>query len=192
MPDLVLALVSIALWLVVLISDLHRRRIAVPVLLALLFVSLSGRPWPWWLIIFAMILAPRRWLVGLAPIGLGIGLFMNDLASGLALTLGVWAWVMRWWAGADAIVLVALTLRLGWSGLLVGLSALLMTAMLVFLKRRQSPLTLWLAVQEAAHLQPRTETEIPIESELPAAATLAAVGIVLEVVQLVSSGALRS
>jgi hypothetical protein len=189
--NLIVSLVSTVLWLIVLISDLRQRRVAISMLLLLLTASLVGRPWPWWLITSAMILASRRWIISWVPVGLGAGLVLNDLAPGLAIALGVWAWSMKWWAGADAIVLVALTLRFGWIGLLAGLMAVLITAMLVFLKRRQSPARLVLALQEAAHLQPRTETEIPAESELPADATLAVVGIVLEIVLAVFPVAFR-
>ncbi len=186
MSHFVPPLILTGLWLVVLISDLHQRRVAIPVLAALLIVSLVGRPWPWWLVTGAMILTPRRWIISLVPIGLGVGLLTNDVAPGLATTFGILAWVMNWWAGADAIVLVALTLRAGWVGLVTGLLAVLVTAVVVFLKRRQSPATLLLALDEAVRIQPRLETEIPTESELPAAAALAVVGIVLEVAQLVT------
>jgi hypothetical protein len=186
MPHFVPPLILTGLWLAVLISDLRQRRIAIPVLVALLLVSLIGRPWPWWLMTGAMVLTPRRWLVSLVPVGVGVGLLTNDLASGLATAFGIWAWIMNWWAGADAIVLVALTLSAGWVGLVTGLVVVLMTAVVMFLKRRQSPVTLLLALDEAVRIQPRLETEIPAESELPAAAALAVVGIVLEVAQLVT------
>ncbi len=179
------SLIVISLWLAVLIGDLRQRRVAIPVLLALLIVSLIGRPWPWWLITGAMILLPRRWIVSLVPVGLGVGLLTNDLAVGLATALGIWAWVMKWWAGADAIVLVALTLRAGWVGLVTGLVVVLVTAIVVFLKRQQSPATLLLALNEAIRIQPRLETEVPAESELPAAAVLAVAGAALEVVRVV-------
>lgn len=188
MPHFVPPLISTGLWLVVLISDLHQRRVAIPVLVALLIVSLVGRPWPWWLITGAMILTPRRWLISLIPISLGVGLLTNDLASGLAMAFGIWAWIMNWWAGADAIGLMALTLSAGWVGLVMGLVTVLVTAVVVFLKRRQSPATLLLALGEAVRIQPRLETEMPAESELPAAVALAVVGIVLEVAQLVTYG----
>lgn len=187
MPHFVPPLILTGLWLVVLISDLRQRRVAIPVLVALLIVSLIGRPWPWWLITGAMVLTPRRWLVSLAPISLGVGLLTNDLASGLATAFGIWAWRMNWWAGADAIVLVALTLSAGWVGLVMGLVTVLVTAVVVFLKRRQSPATLLLALNEAVRIQPRLEAEIPPESELPAAAALAVAGIALEVAQLLTS-----
>jgi hypothetical protein len=187
MPDFVPLLILTGLWMAVLISDLHQRRVAIPVLVALLIVSLIGRPWPWWLITGAMVLTPRRWLVGLVPVGVGGGLLTNDLASGLATAFGIWAWRMNWWAGADAIVLVALTLRAGWVGLVTGLVTVLVTAVVVFLKRRQSPATLLLALDEVVRIQPRPEISISVESELPAAAALAVVGIVIEVAQFIAN-----
>ncbi len=186
MSHFVPPLILTGLWLVVLISDLRQRRVTIPVLVALLIVSLIGRPWSWWLMTGAMILTPRRWLVSLIPVGVGVGLLTNDLASGLATAFSIWAWVINWWAGADAIVLVALTLSAGWVGLVTGLVAVLVTAVVVFLKRRQSSATLLLALGEAIRTQPRLETEMPAESELPAAAALAVVGIVIEVAQLVT------
>lgn len=184
-PDLFLLLVSSGLWVTVLYSDSRFRRVAIPVLLALLIVSLIGRPWPWWIVTFALILLPRQWIISLALIGLGIGLLLNDLALGVAITLGLWAWSMRWWAGADAIVLVALTLRAGWAGLVAGLVAMLVVAVALFLKRRQPQAALLLAFNEATHMQPRATATIPVESGLPAAAVLAVVGIGLNLVQLI-------
>jgi hypothetical protein len=186
MFELIGALIVTGLWLAVLIDDLRYRRVAVLVLLALLIVSLIGCPWPWWLITGAMILLPRRWIMSLVPIGLGASLLLNNLAPGMAVVVGSWAWAMKWWAGADAIVLVALTLRAGWAGLATALVTVLVTAIIVFLKRRQSPATLLLALDEAVRIQPRLETEIPTESELPVAAVLAVAGIMLEVVQLIA------
>jgi hypothetical protein len=176
---------SIGLWMSVLYSDLRYRRAPIPVLLALLIVSLIGSPWPWWIITFAMILLSRQWIISLAPIGLVVGVLLNDLAPGVAITLGIWAWSMNWWAGADAIALVALTLRSGWVGLVAGLVAMLGAAVILFLKRRQSPATLLLAIDEAAHVQPRATAAIPLESGLPAAAVLAVVGIGLNLVRLI-------
>ena len=34
-------------------------------------------------------------------------MLLNDLAPGVAMAVGIWAWAMKWWAGADAIVLAA-------------------------------------------------------------------------------------
>jgi hypothetical protein len=186
MLELIGALIVTGLWLAVLIGDLRLRRVAIPVLLGLLFVSLLGQPWPWWLITGATILLPSRWIVSLVPLVLGVGLLTNDLAVGLATALGIWAWVMKWWAGADAIVLVALTLRAGWMGLVTGLVVVLVTAIVVFLKRRQAPAMLLFALDEAVRVQPRLTTEIPSESELPAAAALAFAGIVAECLQVVA------
>jgi hypothetical protein len=185
MHELIGALLVTGLWLAVLIGDLRLRRVAIPVLLGLLFASLLGQPWPWWFITGATILLPGRWIVSLVPLALGVGFLTNDLAIGLATALGIWAWVMKWWAGADAIVLVALTLRAGWMGLVTGLVVVLVTAIVVFLKRQQSPATLLLALNEAIRIQPRLETAVPAESELPAAAVLAAAGAALEVVRVV-------
>jgi hypothetical protein len=185
MTDLLFSLVFIGLWLAVLIGDLRYRRVAIPVLLASLVVSLIGRPWPWWLITGAMILLPRRWIMSLVPIGLGAGLLLNDLVPGMAVAVGSWAWAMKWWAGADAIVLVALTLPAGWVGLVMGLVAVLVTAVVLFLKRRQSPASLLLALNEAVRMQSRDTVAIPAESELPAAAVFAVTGIGLNLVGLI-------
>ncbi len=182
--SLLLLLASLGLWLAVLVSDLRYRRVAIPVLLALVSVSLIGCPWLWWIVTSAMILLPRRWIVSLAPLGLGTGLVLGDLAPGVAVALGIWAWSMKWWAGADAIVLVALTLRSGWAGLVAGLVALWVTSVVLFLKRRQAPATLLLAFDEAARGQARATAAIPVESGLPAAAVLAVVGIGLNLVRL--------
>lgn len=184
MPHFVPPLVLTSLWLVVLYSDLRYRRVAIPVLLALLIVSLIGCPWPWWIVAFAMILLPRQWIISLAPLSLGVGLLLNDLAPGVAVALGIWAWTMKWWAGADAIALVALTLRSGWAGLVSSLIAMLVAAVVFFVKQRQPPATLLLALAEAIHVQPRAAVAIPVESGLPAAAVLAVVGIGLNLGQL--------
>ena len=97
----------------------------------------------------------------------------------------VWAWAMKWWAGADAIVLAALTLRSGWAGLVAGLVAVLVAAVILFMKRRQSPTMLLLALNEAVRVQSRDTVVIPAESELPAAAGLAVAGIGLNLVWLI-------
>ena len=180
-----LQVLSLGLWLIVLVSDLRRRRIAIPVLLVIIVVSLIGRHWAWWLFTGVTLLLTRRRAIGLAPVGVGFGLLLNDFAPGLALGLGAWAWGMNWWAGGDAVILLALTLRDGSIGLVLGLIAVMATAVVVTLKRRQPPLTrVWAALNEAGQFQARTETEFPPETELPAAAVLAVVGMGLEIARL--------
>ena len=102
----------------------------------------------------------------------------------MAVVLGIWAWSMKWWAGADAIVLVALTLRSGWIGLVAGLVAMLVTAAALFVKRRRSPAALLLALDEVSRRQSRDTMVIPAEADLPAAAVLAVVGLGLNLVWL--------
>jgi ABC-type uncharacterized transport system permease subunit len=60
----------ILIWLIVLMSDLHHRRVPSLILLALMVVSLIGRAWPWWILTAALVLSlidtaspsSRRWL----------------------------------------------------------------------------------------------------------------------------------
>ena len=61
------------------------------------------------------------------------------------------------------------------------------TAVVLFLKRRQSPASLLLALHEAVHVQSRDTVVIPAESELPAAAVLAVVWIGLNLAQLLGA-----
>ncbi len=174
------------LWIVVLIGDLRQRRIPIPVLLALMILSLLGQAWPWWLLAGAMLLWPsRRSAIMLAPIALGIGVVTDSPAPAMAIAAGSAAWAFGWWGGADSIALAALGLWHGLIGLIVGAIATAIAGLLVMLLRRRAFIGLLSVLPEAIALQARDSVEIPAEAEMPAAAALAVPGILLSVYPLI-------
>ena len=187
MPILISVLL-IALWLAVLITDLRARLIPILVLLSLAVLALLGQTWPWWLLIaiaLAWPLAQRPTAIMLAPVAIGVGVVTGVQAPGVALAVGVTAWALNWWGGADAIVLVALGLRYGWPGLIAGAAASVVVALSLMLIRRRRLIGVVPVLSEAVLLQPRTVEPIAAEAELPAAAVMAVAGLVLELIQLI-------
>ncbi len=174
------------LWVVVLIGDLRQRRVPIPVLLALMILSLIGQAWPWWLLAGGMLLWPsRRSAIMLVPIALGIGVVMDTPAPAIAIAASSAAWALGWWGGADSIALAALGLWQGLIGLIVGAIATAIAGLLVMLFRRRAFVGLLSVLPEAIVLQARDSVEIPAEAEMPAAAALAVPGMLLSVYPLV-------
>ena len=167
-------------WLIALVSDLRHRRIPIVILLALVAVSLIGQAWPWWILTGALVLWPgRRSISVLAPVAIGVGVVLNAPIPALVLAAGALAWGVNWWGGADSIALVALGLRHGVAGLIVGTLAVTLTGVLIMAVRRRSLAGVLSTLPEAISLQPRESIEIPIEAEMPAAAALAVAGLLL-------------
>jgi Flp pilus assembly protein protease CpaA len=184
--DIVRSIVFGLLWAVVLIGDLCRRRVPIPVLLALMLLSLIGQAWPWWLLAGGMLLWPsRRSAIMLVPIALGIGVVMDTPAPAIAIAAGSAAWALGWWGGADSIALAALGLWHGLIGLIVGAIATAIAGLLVMLFRRRTFIRLLSVLPEAISLQARDSVEIPDEAEMPAAAALAVPGLLLSAYPLV-------
>lgn len=176
------SVILMALWFVTLSSDLRHRRVPMPVLLALVMLSLIDQVWPWWLLTGAMLLWPsRRSAIMLAPVAIGAGVVTNSPAPAMAIAAGSVAWALGWWGGADSIALAALGLRHGLIGLITGAIATAIAGLLVMLVRRRALVGLLSVLPEAIALQPRDAAEIPAEAEMPAAAALAVAGVVLEI-----------
>ena len=190
MPILISVLL-IALWLAVLITDLRARLIPIPALLALAILALLGQDWPWWLLIAIALAWPptqRPAAIMLVPVAVGVGAVTGVQAPGVALAVGVAAWALNWWGGADAIVLMALGLRYGWLGLMAGAAASVVVALSLMAIRRRRLIGVVPVLSEAALLQPRADEPIAAEAELPAAAVMAVAGIVLELILLIQWG----
>jgi Flp pilus assembly protein protease CpaA len=189
MNDLLIIARSIAfgvLWVVVLIGDLRRRRVPIPILLALMILSLIGQAWWWWVLAGGMLLWPsRRFAIMLVPIALGIGVVTYSPAPALAIAAGCTAWALGWWGGADSIALAALGLWHGLIGLMVGAIATAIAGLLVMLLRRRALIGLLSVLPEAIVLQARDSVEIPAEAEMPAAAALAVPGILFSAYPLI-------
>ncbi len=178
-------MIAVALWLAVLIADLRTRRIPIPLLLGLTLGALIGQSWPWWVLSAAMLLWPtRRSAILLMPVAIGVGVVTSSPAPALAIAAGSAAWALGWWGGADSIALVALGLRYGLIGLMVGAIATAIAGLLIMLNRRRALIGLLSVLPEAIALQARDTNEIPAEAEMPAAAALAVAGLVLEVTRL--------
>jgi Flp pilus assembly protein protease CpaA len=189
------------LWASVLISDLRRRRVPIPVLLALMLLSLIGQAWPWWLLAGGMLLWPsRRSAIVLVPIALGTGVVTNSPAPAMAIAAGSAAWALGWWGGADSIALAALGLWQGLIGLIVGAIATAVAGLLVMVFRamphaplqrgwptrcRRAFVGLLSVLPDAIAWQARDSVEIPAEAEMPAAAALAVPGMLLSAYPLI-------
>jgi hypothetical protein len=180
---MIVSLLSLLLWFLILISDLHRRRVPIPLTLALLLASLIGQPWPWWALTLLLLVWPRHlaaWFMFPAAL---LGWLTNDPTPAIAATIGLIAWRNHWWGGADSLALLALTLQFGAVGLLLGALATCAAGVIVMLKRRRSFHLLLPALQDVTQLR-AVSTEIPADAELPAAAALAVAGIAVGVAQL--------
>jgi Flp pilus assembly protein protease CpaA len=174
------------LWVVVLIGDLRQRRVPIPVLLALMILSLVGQAWPWWLLAGGMLLWPsRRSAIVLAPIALCTGVVTNSPAPAMAIAAGSAAWALGWWGGADSIALLVLGLWHGLIGLIVGAIATAIAGLLVMVFRRRAFIGLLSVLPEAIAWQARDSVEIPAEAEMPAAAALAVPGMLLSACPLI-------
>jgi hypothetical protein len=174
---------SLALWMATIVQDLKHREISVFVLAGLALVTLVGRSWYWWVAVWSILLFPwRRATVALLPSIMLIGGLSRDLAPALALVAGVVAWAGGWWGGADTVALFALGMRYGTLGLIAGSIAAALGGIVLMIVRGRS---LWALVNTLPQAIRWTEvTEIPDEAEIPAAAVLGVVGIVLELMTL--------
>ena len=168
------------------VSDLRSRVVPRAVLALLALLALWGKPWPWWVATAAAFLVPRReWTVYLLPLPLVAGVLTGDAAPVVALVVGLLAWYLSWWGGADSALLVFLALRHGVLGLWVSAAALLIGGLTVLALRRRS-LRSVAAVGLSLMVRGPTpeDAEIPAGSELPAAAILGAAGVVLEILRM--------
>ena len=185
---MITSLLIIPLWLAVLIADLRYRRVPAVVLAALTLVSLFNWPWPWWFIAGAVLLWPwRRASIWLAPIALVVGVLTNEPVVAAAIAAGCVGWALGWWGGADGIVLLALALRGDWPGLIGGAAAVLIAGLALMLIRRRPMSGVLIVLPQIARLELLDTGEIPVESEMPGAAMLAVVGIVLEAARLLTN-----
>ncbi len=182
-------LLLLPLWLAVLLADLRWRRIPAVVLAALTLVSLIGWLWLWWVLAGAVLLWPwRKAAIWIAPVALAVGMLTNEPAVATAIAVGCVGWALGWWGGADGIGLLALALRGGWPGLIGGAAAVLIAGLAWMLMRRRPMSSVLSVLPQIARLEPLDTGEIPAESEMPGAAVLAVVGMVVEGARLIIGG----
>ncbi len=193
MVEIVLSLTTAGLWIAAVVQDLYHREVSLFVLAALALLTIHGHSWPWWILAAAALLWPSRrrsQALALAPIAIAVGVVTNELAPAVALAGGIIGWGLGWWGGADGIILLALALRYGLPGLIVGVVASGVFAVSLMAFRRQSAWRVVAAVSNALALGRPPEraedldAEIPADMELPAAATLGAAGLLMEVIRL--------
>ncbi len=176
-------LLILLLWFLVVVSDLRRRRVPIPLTLALLVLSLLGQPWPWWALTALLLVWPKprsTWFFWPAAM---LGWLTNDPSPAIAATIGMIAWGNRWWGGADSLALLALTLQFGLTGMLLGALATCVAGVIVMMKQRRSFNALLPALEDVTQLR-AAPPEIPTDAELPAAAALAMAGILLSLTRL--------
>ncbi len=190
--DTVLTFVMLGLLVWVAIQDLIDREIYTVTLWALLLVCLLGQPWYWWVLTVATMAwpFPRRSGLALSPALLCVGVLAgpDGMPPALALAAGVTAWSLSWWESGDVVVLLAMGLRYGLVGLIVGTVFLSLSGLALMLIRGRSLRTL-VAIARNALVERRLPSlardgddgaAIPDDAEMPAAAVLAVIGVVME------------
>ncbi len=173
-------------WLVTVIHDVKSREVPTLFLAGLALVALLGRAWPWWVLTGLALLWPPRWrgyALLLTPAALVTGAITGEPVIATALTVGSIGWALKWWGGADGIVLLALALRHGYEGMLVGVIVTVALGIVLTVVRRRSPLG-FVDAATGILTQRVLDEDIPPESEIPAAAALAAGGLAMEVSEL--------
>ena len=170
------------LWIATVVQDLTRREVSLFVLTSLVAVSLPGHRWFWWALASLALLWPwqQRHALLLAPIAVVVGAITGEPVPALALAVGGVGWALHWWGGADGIVLLALALRHGQEGMLVGIVVAVALGIVLTVARRRSLLG-FLDAMAGILTRRALDEEIPLESEIPAAAALAAGGLAMEV-----------
>ncbi len=167
------------------VCDLRSRTVPTAILCGLGIMALLGRPWPWWVATAAVFLVPRReWGWYLLPLPVLAGMLSGDGVPAVALTTGLLAWVLRWWGGADGVLLSVLALRYGAPGLWASAAALAVAGILTMFLRRRKPVAVLGAALGLLSGRLAAEEEVPAESELPAAAALAVAGSILEILRM--------
>ena len=173
-------------WLVTIIHDVKSRKVSTLVLAGLALVALLGQEWPWWVLTGLALLWPLRWrryALLLAPTALVTGVIMGEPVIATALVVGSIGWALKWWGGADGIVLLALALRHGYEGILAGVIITVALGIVLTVVRRRSPLG-FVDAATGILTQRVLDEDIPPESEIPAAAALAVGGLAMEVSKL--------
>ena len=173
-------------WLVTIIHDVKSRKVSTLVLAGLALVALLGQEWPWWVLTGLALLWPLRWrryALLLVPTALVTGVIMGEPVIATALVVGSIGWALKWWGGADGIVLLALALRHGYEGILAGVIITVALGIVLTVARRRSPLG-FVDAATGILTQRVLDEDIPPESEIPAAAALATGGLAMEVSKL--------
>jgi hypothetical protein len=128
-------------------------------------------------------------------LGVGVMAGPDGMPPALALAAGVTAWSLSWWGGGDVAVLLALGLRYGLAGLIVGTALLSLSGLALMAARGRSLRTLRAVVTNVL-IERRLPSlardgdegaAIPDEAEMPAAAVLAVIGVALELGQMIVS-----
>ncbi len=177
---------TVGLWAVIIVQDVLWREVSVVALVALTLLSLRGRPWYWWPLAGAALVCPRRAsALALPPAAVVAGVLAGPegWAAALAVAAGAVAWSLGWWGGGDAVALMALGLRHGSEGLMVSAVVTALAGLGLMVVRERS---LWGLLAAAGDVVKRTplEGEIPSEAEMPAAAVLGVVGVMMEAMSL--------
>ena len=186
----IIPVLSICLWAVVVTQDLTERAVSVFVLVGMALLSLIGQPWHWWLLTAVALLWPwREMAMILPPVALTVGVLSGSESIGpaLALAVGALAWALGWWGAADAVAILALGLRYGQIGLILGTVTAALTSVLLMIARKRSLWAIPNAVPGALSLRDVSNEDVPDESEIPAAAALAVAGIALELGTLLAT-----
>jgi Flp pilus assembly protein protease CpaA len=185
MLDHVVTLSTIALWALVGWCDWRTRRVPQPLLVLLVALSLLGRPWPWWALAALSMMWPvrqRRTAWCLAIPAVVVSQVTGQPALAPAVGLSAVAWSLGWWGGADSLCLLAIAFRYDTSGIIACSLALGAYSLAIMMARRYSLRVLVAAAQSVACGQ--AIEDIPAGGEMPAAAAMAAAGIVMEVIRI--------
>lgn len=198
--DLSLAALALGLWVAAAVQDLKYREISLLVLAGLALAALTGRAlampsaWElvWWIVAGAAFLWPlgqrkKAWLLAIPALIAGV--LTGDRGAALGLAVGVSAWSLGWWGGADGVALAVLGLRHGLAGVIAGgVTACAAGLALVALRRQKATRRqrAWHVIGGLGDVLAGKPLEggIPVEREMPAAAALALGGIVMEVLAL--------
>jgi len=172
---------TIGLWILAAIQDLRRREVSMIVLVALSVVALLFYTWPWWVLGGLALLWPwqRRRALVIAPLAIGLGLIECAPLPALVLATSITAWALGWWGGADGIVLLAVSLRYLWPGLVLACAVVGIVAIATMIARKQSLTRIIATIPDVLAHRPRDGAS-PADTEFPAAAVFALVGVALE------------
>jgi Flp pilus assembly protein protease CpaA len=165
--------------------DLKERVVPRPILFALGVLALIGRHWSWWVASLLAYFLPPNYSIFLLFFPFVIPFLTKEIDPIPAYIVSVIGFYYRWWGGADAILLLVLSLRYGQAGLIASIIALFVSGIVSMAIKRVSPRRVGWALLKLISFGPEMEgEEIPKESEVPAASFLAAAGLALEILKL--------
>jgi len=172
-------------WTLAAYFDLKERRVPRPILLVIGVLTLLGRHWVWWLSSLLAYFLPINYSIYLLIFPIIIPFLTKEIDPIPAYVTAVLGFYYRWWGGADAMLLLALSLRYGYQGLIASIIALLVGGIAAMAIKRVSPKRVGWTILKLVSFGPEMEgEEIPKESEVPAASFLAVAGLVLEILRV--------